>query len=187
MGLRLPRRRPTSAPGRPDLTGYCGPRWISDYHFTNALRHRLSHEAPPPPAVAARSLLLWGAVYADGAPYLEPAFLMDAPSVLPDSTGQHRLTGRTAAGGELFCLGFAMPEIAAGDGGSSFAFVLPVRPEWEGALASITLEGAEGSVMLDGNSNRPMAIVRDPRSGQVRAILRDPAASRSRGSPRPSS
>ena len=160
-------------PGRPDLMGYCGPRWISDYHFTNALGFRLFNEGPPPPAVAARSLLLWGRVDADSVPYLEPAFVVDAPAALPDSTGEHRLTGRTASGGELFSLGFAMPEIADADGGSSFAFVLPVRLEWEGTLASITLEGPESSVTVDGNSNRPMAILRNPRSGQVRAILRD--------------
>ncbi|MDE0248206.1 MAG: Ig-like domain-containing protein [Gammaproteobacteria bacterium] len=160
-------------PGRPDLMGYCGPRWISDYHFTNALGYRLSKEGLPPPAVAARSLLVWGGVNAGGVPYLEPAFVVDAPPTLPDSTGQHRLTGRAASGGELFSLGFAVSAIADADGGSSFAFVLPVRPGWEGALSSITLEGPEGSVTLDGNSDRPMAILRDPRSGKVRAILRD--------------
>ena len=66
-----------------------------------------------------------------------------------------------------------MPETADGDGSSSFALVLPVRPGWEGNLASITLTGPGGSVTLDGESNLPMAILRNPRTGQVRGILRN--------------
>ena len=66
-----------------------------------------------------------------------------------------------------------MPEVADGDGKSSFAFVLPVRPEWAGALSSITLSGPDGDVTLDGASDRPMAILRNPSTGQVRGFLRD--------------
>ena len=32
-------------PPRPDLMSYCEPEWISDYHFTNALRFRLSADS----------------------------------------------------------------------------------------------------------------------------------------------
>ena len=41
------------------------------------------------------------------------------------------------------------------------------------ALANVTLSGPEGAATLDGDSDVPMAILRDPRSGQVRAFLRD--------------
>ena len=169
-------------PHRPDLMGYCGPRWISGYHFTNALAHRLADEGPARAVAAApvRSLLLWGGVDADGEPFLNPAFAVEAPAALPDSTGDHTLTGRDAGGGEIFSLSFAMPEVAQGDGRSSFAFVLPVlpvRPEGAGGLASVTLSGPNGVVTLDGDTDRPMTILRDPRTGQVRAFLRDvPAA-----------
>ena len=159
-----------------DLMSYCSPRWISDYSFTNALRYRLFDEGPPAAAAVAattRSLLLWGGVGADSVPFLEPAFLVDAPAALPDSAGEHTITGRTNGGSELFSLNFTMPETAAGDGSSSFALVLPVRPGWEGNLASITLTGPGGSVTLDGESNLPMAILRNPRTGQVRGILRN--------------
>ena len=157
-----------------DLMGYCGYEWISDYSFTNALRFRLSDEGPPSAAaVAAASLLLWGGVGTQGEPFLEPAFVLGAPPTLPDSAGEYRVTGRTASGGELFSLSFAMPEVAHGDGSSSFAFVLPARPGWAGALASITLSGPGGSVTVDGESDLPMAILRNPRTGQVRGILRD--------------
>ena len=159
-----------------DLMSYCNPRWISDYSFSNALRYRLFDEGSPAAAVIAassKSLLLWGGVAADSVPYLEPVFVVNAPPTLPDSAGEHRITGRTANGRQLFSFSFAMPEVADGDGSSSFAFVLPARPGWAGALASITLSGPGGSVTVDGESDLPMAILRNPRTGQVRGILRD--------------
>ena len=158
-------------PSTPDLMSYCNPKWISDYHFANALRFRLFDEGPP--QVAARSLLLWGGMDAEGEPFLNPTFVVDAPAALPDSTGSHRITGRTGGGGELFALSFAMPEVADGDGSTSFAFVLPARPDWAGNLASITLSGPDGSFTLDGDTDIPMAILLDPSTGQVRGILRD--------------
>ena len=164
------------SPFTPDLMAYCSPRWISDYQFTNALRYRLFDESRPTTA-ARRSLLLWGGVNTEGEPHLQPAFVVDAPALLPDSPGEYRITGRTAGGGQLFSFSFVMPETADGDGSSSFAFVLPARPDWEGSLASITLTGAGDSATLDEESNEPMVILRNPRSGQVRGILRDlPAA-----------
>ncbi len=161
------------APHNRDVMSYCGTgvEWISDYHFTNALRYRLFDERPP--QMAAKSLLLWGGMDPEGEPFLEPAFVVDAPAALPDSAGEYRVTGRTASGGELFSLSFTMPETADGDGSSSFVFALPVQPGWEGNLASITLSGSGGSVILDRESDRPMGILRNPRTGQVRGILRD--------------
>ena len=158
-----------------EVMGYCPDRaWISDYHFTKALHFRLfnDHQASLT-AQQAESLLLWGGLGADSVPFLEPAFVVDAPAFLPDSAGDHRITGYTAGGAELFSLSFTMPETADGDGRSSFAFVLPVRPGWEAGLGSITLSGPGGSVTLDAESDRPMAILRNPRTGQVRGILRD--------------
>ena len=163
-------------PSASDLMSYCDPRWISDYSFTNALRYRLFDEGSAAGAAVAastRSLLLWGGLDADSVPLLEPAFVVEAPAALPDSAGAHRLIGRAASGAELFSLSFTMPETADGDGSSSFAFVLPVRPGWEAGLGSITLSGPGGSVTLDAESDRPMAILRNPRTGQVRGILRD--------------
>ena len=158
-----------------DIMGYCANDWISDYFFTKALHFRLASEGAPAAAAvaAARSLLLWGGADTDGELYLEPAFVVDAPPALPDSAGEYQLAGRTANGREVFALRFNMPETADGDGSSSFAFALPVRAGWEGSLASITLSGPDGSVTLDGDSDLPMAILRNPGSGQVRGILRD--------------
>ena len=165
------------SPSTPDLMSNCGPpNWLSDYYFANALRFRLSdkdHPGLPDRAARTGTLLLWGGVDADGAPFLEPAFVMDAPALLPEDPGDHRITGRTADSAELFSLSFAMSEVADGGGSSGFAFAVPVQSSWAGALASITLSGPGGSFTLDADSDRAMAILRNPRTGQVRGILRD--------------
>ena len=170
--------RPVS-PWTHDLMSYCYPRWISPYQFSKALQHRLGGQRFAAEGVTqgatvaerAESLLLWGGTDAQGAPYLEPAFVIDAPLRLPLTEGDYRLTGRTARGAELFSLTFGMPEVADGEGGSVFAFALPVRPEWEEGLASLTLSGPGGSTTIDDGSDLPMTILRDPGSGQIRAFL----------------
>ncbi len=162
-----------------DLMSYCRsrPQWIGGYHFTNALRYRLhtagSGEGSSLVAVPAKSLLLWGGAGSDGTPFLEPAFVVDAPAALPRSTGEFEITGREADGEELFSLSFSMPKVADGDGRSSFVFALPVRPGWAEELASITLSGPGGSVRLDKDSDRSVTILRNPRTGEIRGILRD--------------
>ena len=128
----------------------------------------------PLDTVWTQALLLWGGIDADSVPFLEPVFVIDAPPALPRSAGDYRLTGRTGGGTALFSLAFDMPEVADGDGSSSFVFVLPVRPGWEGGLASVTLSGPSGSVTLDEETNLPMAILRNPLTGQIQGILRDP-------------
>ena len=169
-------------PNRRDLMSYCSPKWISDYHFTNALSFRLRTAATGGlsslASAPARALLLWGGVDASGAPFLEPAFVVDAPASLPRSTGEHEIIGRTGGGGELFSLSFSMPEVADGDGRSSFAFILPAQPEWSDRLASITLSGPGGVVTLDKETDRPVTLLLNPRTGEIRGILRDvtPAA-----------
>ena len=158
-----------------DLMGYCSPSWISDYHFSNALRYRLHTAAPegaPQTAVPAQSLLLWGDVDGVGAPFLEPAFVVEAPASLPPSTGDYRIIGLAEDGEELFSLAFEMPEVSDGAGGSSFAFTFPIEPGWAEDLAGVTLSGPGGETTLDEDTNRPVTILRNPATGQVRAILR---------------
>ncbi len=162
-----------------DLMSYCDPYWISDYHFTKALRHRLAKEsesvAAREPSVSTTSLLIWGGIDGAGRPYLSPTFVVEAPPALPDRSGDYTIAGRTSVGTELFSFAFSMPVIADAEEESSFVFAVPTRPAWAGILASITLSGPSGTVTLDGESDLPMAIIRDRRTGQVRAILRDVA------------
>ena len=163
-------------PDSPDLMSYCFPKRIGEFHFAKALHFRLSDVNSlglPDRAPATKALLLWGGVSADSVPFLEPAFVVDARPELPQSAGEYRLTGRTEGDDELFSLSFAMPNVADGDGSSSFAFVLPVQSGWSDALASITLTGPGSSATLDADSDLSVTILRNPRTGQVRGILRD--------------
>lgn len=162
-----------------DLMSYCGPpRWVSGYSFARALGYRVAIEngATASASVGAgaptRSLLLWGGVDAQGDPFLEPAFVVDAPPSVPRSPGDYELTGRAESGDELFSLSFDMLQMADAGGRSSFVLVLPIRDEWAGTLESITLSGPAGSTAMDGTTDQPMAILRDPDSRQVRAVLR---------------
>ena len=167
-------------PDQPDLMSYCDPYWISDYQFTNALRYRLETEsgsilvaAAAPPAASGRALLLWGGLDGEGGPYLRPAFFIDAPPTLPAAGGAYSLTGRDPGGAELFSLSFAMAEYTdAEDDRAGFSFALPVT--WTEELASITLQGPEGSASLDRDTDDPVTILRDPATGQIRGIFDGP-------------
>ena len=94
-------------PSASDLMSYCDRTWISDYSFSNALRFRLSDAdsvglaSPPMAAQPTKALLLWGGVHGDSVPFLEPAFVVEAPAVLPQARGDHRLAGLSADGREF--------------------------------------------------------------------------------------
>ncbi len=170
------------APFRPDLMSYCQPAWVSDYHFSNALRQRLLEEdaeGPNPPR-RAPALLLWGGVAQDGTPVLNPAFAADLPLSLPASDGDWRIRGTDEDGAELFSLRFEMQE-AATDGyrGGGFAFALPTEPGWVERLARLALTGPGGAgAAIDETFERPMAILRERATGRIRGFVsgRDLAA-----------
>ena len=158
-------------PDTPDFMSYCSPSWVSSYYYSNMVRYRVFLDSNL--RMAGPGILVWGGVDGDGNPSLEPAFVIDAPPSPPDRTGPFRLTGKDSSGSNLFSFPFAMDTIADGEvGAAGFAFILPVEPEWAGSLESITLTAPGGSVSLDGETDTPMAIVRDVRSGQIRAFLR---------------
>ena len=146
------------------------------FRETEATRAQEAASGNSPAAVAesAPALMLWGGADSTGLPFLEPAFAVDAPPLLPDIAGNHRITGTTAGGETLFSISFAMPDLGDSSGASSFAFVLPARPVWQKTLTAITLTGAGGRAVLNSESSRSMAIMLDPRTGHVRGFLRDP-------------
>lgn len=166
------------SPYATDLMSYCRGGWISGYHVSNSLIHRLDAETGASTEASAqktRSVIVWGGRDADGKLFLEPAFVVDAIPKLPPVGGEFQLRGRTDSGGEAFSFSFDMPYIPdVEDGRSSFVFAVPVT--WTDALTSISLAGGYDSVALDRASYSPMTIVRDPATGQVRAILREPEA-----------
>ena len=162
------------SPDTPDLMTYCGPRWISDYHFTKAARYRLSQESTLAEAATypSRSLLLWGGVNASGDPVLEPAFLVDTVPYTVRLDGPYEVEGEDSDGRTLFSLSFGMAEIGDGEGGA-FAFALPVRQSWTGRLDRIILSGPEGVVALNGRDDPAAVLLLDPASGAVRGLLKD--------------
>lgn len=167
------------SPATPDLMSRCGhPGWISDYHFAKAVRYRRSPYGARTAATATSttpSLLLWGGVSADGEPFLEPAFVVDVPSgSAPRAGSEHEITGRSAAGEELFSLRFDMTE--APGGGGSFAVAVPASQDWARNLAVITLTGPGGGATLNLDTDRPLVVLRDPANGRIRGILRGSAA-----------
>ena len=169
--LVLPRRR--------DIMSYCSQRWVSDYHFANAVRYRAAGEGAFAARAAPRpesSLLLWGGVDANGRLHLEPVLAAEMPPALPPSGGDYMITGQARDGRELFSLRFEMQRVEDGDASAGFAYALPVRRDWAGNLATITVSGPEGSFTLDEASDQPLAILRDMRTGRVRAILRGESA-----------
>jgi len=161
-------------PDSPDVMGYCwNDWWISGYNVGKALRHRLKDEVVEEsrPATASKSLLLWGGTGPDGVPFLEPAFVLDAPPVLPDGGGAYRLSATGADGRELFSLTFDMNEMADGDGRGGFAFALPLDPSRASGITSVMLSGPGGATTLDSDTNRPSALVRDSATGQVTVLM----------------
>ena len=160
-------------PYAPDIMSYCGGQWVSDYHRANGIRHRMSTEAAATFGPRTRSVMVWGGLDAGGSPFLEPSFIVDALPSAPPTGTDFTVTARTEDGIEAFSIRFDMPNTQdAEDENASFVFAIPVT--WEGELESITLAGADGSVMLDEDTDNPITILRDPVTGQVRAILRRP-------------
>ena len=164
-------------PGEPDLMSYCDPAWVSEYHFSNALRFRLwpgGIEALLSRGQPVTSLLLWGGLDSGGRPFLEPAFIVNAPPALPQPGREYRISGETADGRELFSLSFDMPGVADAEGrSSSFAFVLPARDDWRDALANIVLSGPDDTVARGAGTDPPVTILQNPHTGEVVGILRD--------------
>lgn len=164
-------------PTHKDLMAYCDPSWVSPYHFTNALRFRLTGraEADRTSFRTGRQLLVSGRLDESGAPTLDPAFVIDTRPALPRDGGPWTLAGRNADGRNLFRLHFRMPDVAD-HGPPGFVFAIPADPAWARDLAVISLDGPGGIAEMRAASEPPVAILRDPATGQVRAILRDATA-----------
>lgn len=183
-----PRTLELVSPEIADVMSYCGPPdWISDYHFTKGLDYRIEAGSQSTSSAAAhresstRTLLVWGGLDGEGAPFLRPAFHADAAANVPSAGGAYSLTGRNQSGAVVFSLNFDMVVIADGEGEEAgFTFAVPAT--WSGEVASVTLVGPGGSAVLDRDTNEPMTILRDPVTGRIRAILEEaPAVVAGRG------
>ncbi|MXW21321.1 MAG: hypothetical protein F4Z95_10995 [Gammaproteobacteria bacterium] len=163
-----------------DLMSYCSPYWVSDFSFDKALRYRLNSAGllrQPQTRPPVTSLIVWGGKKSGTTLFLEPAFVTQAPPDLPDEPGPYRITGAADDGTVLFELSFDMPVAGDAPGRSSFAFAVPIQSTWPDAIDSIRLSGPRGqSVMLNEDTDRPVAVLRNGPNGQVTAIIREPKA-----------
>lgn len=157
-----------------DLMSYCRPVWISDYHFSNALRYRLflAREESVTLAAAQKSLLVWGRKKPNGEMMLYPSFVVDAPPVLPESSGEFTLNGKAADGRSLFTVSFDMVEITDVEGVSGFVYLLPIESDWPTQLRDIELSDARREFTTNLGQAESMTMLRSPVNGQVQAFLR---------------
>jgi len=114
--------------------------------------------------------VVWGGVR-NGRLLLEPAFVLDAPVVLPEADGPYRVEGLDADGRTRLSLSFLPTPLA--DGGSSFVFFVPYEPEWAGDLERLVLTGPEGEYVVTRDGEPEMAVVTDRSTGRIRSIIRD--------------
>ena len=169
------RSRSLVSPGGKDIMSYCDPSpGFSDYSFAKAYWWRLSVEAGVVEEYEpTRALLLWGGVGTDGRPFLNPAFVVQAPPTPLDGTGAWQVAGESEDGRVLFDRRFEMAEMADGDGRQSFALALATEAGWADALSRVVLTGPDGSVAMDAESGSAATLLRDPVTGSVRGILRN--------------
>ncbi|MBA3317808.1 MAG: hypothetical protein H0T50_06910 [Gemmatimonadales bacterium] len=180
-----------------DLMGYCNNEWISDYTYNGVMTFRgaeSSTSAGMGEAVQP-ALLVWGRIE-NGRAVLEPAFRITARPSLPRRPGPYRLEARAADGSRIFGFDFAPLEVADDpNGGSHFAFAVPLRAERAARISSLHLagggvqasiaqgsseptvvevtRGAPGRLALRWDpSKAPMIMVRDPVSGDVLSFAR---------------
>ncbi len=187
-------------PETPDVMGYCGDPWISDYTYRGVMDFR---GTAPGRASANRerpSLLVWGRIV-NGRAVLEPAFRVMTRPVLPRRVGPYSIEGTGSDGSRVFSLSFDAIEVADDDRGSGhFAFAVPLDEMAAARLESIRLAGpgagmaavsrppaslrataaepvnvarAAGGLALRWDAAaHPMVMVRDARTGEVLSFAR---------------
>jgi hypothetical protein len=184
----------------PDIMGYCGNPWISDYtyegvmDFRSATADRVSSRVPGP------ALLVWGRIV-DGRAVLEPAFQIMSRGKLPLRPGPYAVEGTAGDGSRIFSLAFDAAEVADHPrGGRLFAFAVPMgsadamrlehlrltgpgigmtsvsRPPAalrSGPATPVRMVPAAGGASLEWDAAAyPMVMVRDARSGEVLSFAR---------------
>jgi hypothetical protein len=184
----------------PDIMGYCGSPWISDYTYEGVMDFRRAAGADVSSERARPSLLVWGQIVG-GRAVIEPAFHVVTRPSLPRRPGPYSLEGTARDGSRVFDLSFEAIEVADDDrGGRYFAFAVPLDASAAVRLESIRLAGpgiataavarsaaslratavqaptvtraAGGAAIRWDAAVHPMVMVRDAASGQVLSFAR---------------
>jgi hypothetical protein len=157
------------APSLPDIMGYCGNPWISDYIYQRVMSYRRANPLTASVGVAQPALLVWGRIE-NGRPVLEPALQIVARPHLPKTRGPYSLEGTAADGSRLFSFSFDAP-LSADDrqGNRHFAFAIPLDAAGFDRLQNLRL--SSGGAMA-ATVSRPLAQTRKVGPGDV-AVLPD--------------
>jgi hypothetical protein len=182
----------------PDIMGYCGNPWISDYTYEGVMDFRQAAAAASD-GRAQPALLVWGRIV-DGRAVLEPAFHIVTRPALPSRPGPYAMVGMAGDGSGIFDLSFEAIEVADDERGARhFAFAVPLDESAAARLENIRLTGpgigmasvarspaslraapavpsvtrAGGGVTVRWDAAaHPMVMVRDAGSGQVLSFAR---------------
>jgi hypothetical protein len=194
------RDRILKQPETPDIMGYCGDPWISDYTYRGVMDFRGTAPGPASAGRARPSLLVWGRMV-NGRAVLEPAFQVVTRPVLPSRPGPYAIEGTASDGSGVFSLSFDAAEVADdARGARQFAFAVPLDERAAARLETIRLIGpgvgmaavsaspaslratqaepvsavrSAGGVALKWDAAaHPMIMVRDVRTGEVLAFAR---------------
>jgi len=169
-------------PSSPDLMGYCGNPWISDYTYVGAMNWRASNPTPDVASAALgleqdvaprQSLLVWGRAER-GQLVLEPAFSLVTRPTVPREAGPYRIEGIGRNGRTLFSYSFAgeQPADAPDPTARHFAFAIPMDEATQGELATIRLSGGGAAAATMQASLAPGGV-----SAAVNAVEATPGAS----------
>lgn len=189
--------RPREAP---DVMGYCGNPWISDYTYEGVMDFRGTAGATASGGAARPVLLVWGRIV-DGRAVIEPAFHLVTRPVLPRRPGPYALEATAEDGSRVFGLSFEALEVADDPrGGRHFAFAVPLEAAAAERLEQLRLTGpgigaatlsrppaalratpaqpvsmapAPGGVEVRWDAAaHPMVMARDARTGEVLSFAR---------------
>jgi hypothetical protein len=157
-------------PSFPDIMGYCGDPWISDYTYRGIVDFRSGARAMAAASVREeRCLLVWGRIV-DGRAVLEPAFELVTRPSLPKTRGPYTVEGVTADGMRVFELSFAAVEVADDPRGARhFAFAVPIGESAAARLGSLRLIGPAGAAAAD-RVPPPVAAARTPEPVEARRV-----------------
>jgi hypothetical protein len=198
------RERILKQPETPDIMGYCGDPWISDYTYNGVMDFRGTSQGRASAGRERPSLLVWGRIV-NGRAVLEPAFQVVTRPVLPTRPGLYSIEGTASDGSRVFSLSFDPIAVADDPGGARlFAYAVPLDEGRAARLETIRLAGpgvglaamsaapaalrarpaepasvtrSAGGVAVEWDAAaHPMIMVRDARNGEVLSFARGGSA-----------
>ncbi len=152
------------SPNTADIMGYCTPKWISDWTWSNVMTYRQASGLVAAMNAPDDGLLVWGRVV-DGRVMLEPAFRVRAPITPSTSFGTHRVQLLDAGGATLVDVSVNADHVdhELTHDERQFAVVLPWSATLEQSLAKVRVSDVERPLLAMERSTAAVA-ARDPKT-----------------------